>query len=93
MKFEVCKAGEEQVPCDISESSPSVNFEAFQRQSFEAIKNSNVLTGTLDLPEIHASHDYISTYQEIFLSHSQLASSMQHMKSPSNQYSPSRSSE
>ncbi|NP_001091430.1 transforming growth factor beta regulator 1 L homeolog isoform X1 [Xenopus laevis] len=93
VKFEVCKAGEEQVPHDICESSASVNFEAFQRQSFESIKNSNVLTGALDLPEIHASHDYISTYQEIFLSHSQLTSGMQHIKSPSNQYSPSRSSE
>ncbi|KAE8623834.1 hypothetical protein XENTR_v10005752 [Xenopus tropicalis] len=93
VKFEVCRAGEEQVPRDICESSASVNFEAFQRQSFATINNSTALAGTLDLPEIHASHDYISTYQEIFLSHSQLASGMQHLKSPSNQYSPSRSSE
>ncbi|KAG8451298.1 hypothetical protein GDO86_003499 [Hymenochirus boettgeri] len=92
VKFEVCKAAEVQIPHDIFENSASINFEAFQRQTFEEIKN-NALTGTLDLPEIHASHDYISTYQEIFLTHSQLESSIQHIKSTSNHYSPSRSSD
>ncbi|XP_075462949.1 transforming growth factor beta regulator 1 isoform X2 [Ascaphus truei] len=93
MKFEVCKPGDGQIPHELPENSASINFEAFQKQTFEEIKNDNVLTGTFDLSEIHSSHDYISTYQEMFLSHTQLTSDMQHMKSPSNQYSPSRSSE
>lgn len=43
--------------------------------------------GTLDLGEIHASHDYISTYQEMFLSPSH---DIQQLKSSSSsQYSPS----
>ncbi|KAM4704163.1 transforming growth factor beta regulator 1 [Rhinophrynus dorsalis] len=90
VKFEVCKPGDGQISPDMFQNSTSINFEAFQRQMAEEIKNDNVLTGSLDLSEIHASHDYISTYQEMFLSHTQLTTDI---KSPSNQYSPSRSSE
>ncbi|KAM8927943.1 transforming growth factor beta regulator 1 [Pelodytes ibericus] len=86
VKFEVCRPGESQITQEFPENSASINFEAFQRQYFEEMKNETTLAGSLDLPEIHASHDYISTYQEIFLTHGQLASS-------TNQYSPSRSSE
>ncbi|CAJ0953125.1 unnamed protein product [Ranitomeya imitator] len=43
--------------------------------------------GTLDLPEIHAAHDYISTYQ-MFLAPSQLSREIRHLKSsPGHQYS------
>ncbi|XP_075046511.1 transforming growth factor beta regulator 1 [Mixophyes fleayi] len=87
VKFEVWKPSDGPIPQELSENSASINYEAFQRQSFEEIKPDNVLTGTLDLLEIQASHDYISTYQEMFLSPSQ------HLKSSSNQYSPSGSPE
>ncbi|KAG8563893.1 hypothetical protein GDO81_016235 [Engystomops pustulosus] len=94
VKFEVWKPGDGPVPQELSENSPAINFEAFQRQSMTDVKPDNVLTATLDLPEIHAAHDYISTYQEMFLAPSQLSRGMQHLKSPStNQYSPSGSPE
>ncbi|KAM4650581.1 transforming growth factor beta regulator 1 isoform 1-T2 [Discoglossus pictus] len=93
VKFEVCKPEDGEIPQEHLENSPSINYEAYQRQSFEEIKSDSVLTGSLDLSDIHSSHDYISTYQEMFLSHTQLTSGMQHIKAPCNQYSPSRSSE
>ncbi|CAH2320383.1 transforming growth factor beta regulator 1 [Pelobates cultripes] len=94
VKFEVCKSGDGHIPQESCENRSSVQIQAFQRQSFEEMKNDNVLSArTLDLPEIPSSHDYISSYREIFFSHSQLASDLQRMKSPSNQYSSSRSSE
>lgn len=94
VKFEVWKPGDGPMPQEMSENSPAIGYEAFQRQSFTEMKADNVLTGTLDLPEIHATHDYITTYQEMFLSPSQLSRDIRHLKSPSaNQYSPQGSSE
>ncbi|XP_056398394.1 transforming growth factor beta regulator 1 [Hyla sarda] len=94
VRFEVWKSGDGPMPQGLSENSPAINFEAFQRHSFTEMKAENVLTASLDLPEIHAAHDYISTYQEMFLSPSQLSRNIQHLKSPSdNQYSPPGSPE
>ncbi|XP_073513484.1 transforming growth factor beta regulator 1 [Phyllobates terribilis] len=85
VKFEVWRSGDGPMPQEISEKSPAINFEAFQRQSLTDVKPDAILTGTLDLPEIHAAHDYISTYQEMFLAPSQLS---RHLKSPpGHQYS------
>ncbi|XP_073440970.1 transforming growth factor beta regulator 1 [Dendrobates tinctorius] len=87
VKFEVWKPGDGLMPQEVSEKSPAINFEAFQRQSLTDVKPDAVLTGTLDLPEIHAAHDYISTYQ-MFLAPSQLSRDIRHLKSPpGHQYS------
>lgn len=87
VKFEVWKLGDGPIPQEMSENSPAISFEAFQRQSFTEMKAD--LTGALDLPEIHATHDYITTYQEMFLSRD-----IRHLKSPSAaQYSPPGSPE
>ncbi|KAM4014901.1 transforming growth factor beta regulator 1 isoform 1-T2 [Anomaloglossus baeobatrachus] len=80
VKFEVWRSGEGPVPQEMSEMSPAINFEAFQRQLLPDVKPAVVLTGTLDLPEIHAAHDYISTYQEMFLAPSQLSREIPHLK-------------
>ncbi|XP_072283346.1 transforming growth factor beta regulator 1 [Pyxicephalus adspersus] len=88
VKFEVWKPGDGPIPQEDYEISPAVSFEAFQRQSLEEMKPDNVLSG-MDLPEIHASHDYISTYQEIFLSPPHISRDIQQLKSSSSgQYSP-----
>ncbi|XP_053307737.1 transforming growth factor beta regulator 1 isoform X2 [Spea bombifrons] len=81
VRFEVCRPGDGRLPYELHENDASVNFEAFHRQSFEEMKTDSVLS-VLDLPEIQASHDYISSYPEMFLSHAQLASAL-HAKSPS----------
>ncbi|XP_075695298.1 transforming growth factor beta regulator 1 [Rhinoderma darwinii] len=94
VRFEVWKPGDGPVAQEMSENSPAINFEAFRRQFFTEMKPDHVLTGSLDLPDIHAAHDYISTYQEMFLSTSQLSRDLQHLKSSSaNQYSPPASPE
>ncbi|XP_053307738.1 transforming growth factor beta regulator 1 isoform X3 [Spea bombifrons] len=82
VRFEVCRPGDGRLPYELHENDASVNFEAFHRQSFEEMKTDSVLSEVLDLPEIQASHDYISSYPEMFLSHAQLASAL-HAKSPS----------
>ncbi|KAM5132544.1 transforming growth factor beta regulator 1 [Mantella aurantiaca] len=90
VKFEVWKAMDGPTPQEVYENSTAVSFEAFHTQSLEEMKTDNVLSGTLDLPEIHASHDYISTYQEMFLSSSHMSRDLQQLKSSSSsQYSPS----
>ncbi|XP_069803551.1 transforming growth factor beta regulator 1 [Dendropsophus ebraccatus] len=94
VRFEVWKPGDGPMPQELSENSPAINFEAYQRHSFTDMKADNVLTGTLDLPDIHAAHDYISTYQEMFFSSSRLSRDIQRLKSSStNQYSPPGSPE
>lgn len=90
VKFEVWKPGDGPMPQEIYENSTAISFDTFQRQSLEEMKPDHVLSGTLDLPDIHASHDYISTYQEIFLSPPHISRDIQQLKSSSSsQYSPS----
>ncbi|XP_029470969.1 transforming growth factor beta regulator 1 [Rhinatrema bivittatum] len=75
IRFEVCKPGDGQVPHGLPENDASMNFEAFRRQTFEEDRN--------DLVVIQPSQAFISPYQQMFLSHQQMVSSMQHIKSPS----------
>ncbi|KAM9299286.1 transforming growth factor beta regulator 1 [Gastrophryne carolinensis] len=90
VRFEVWKPGDGPMPEESYENSAAVCVDAYQRHLMEAMKPDSVLAGALDLPDIHASHDYISTYQEMFLSPSHISRDLRPLKSSStNQYSPS----
>ncbi|XP_069494389.1 transforming growth factor beta regulator 1 [Ambystoma mexicanum] len=84
VRFEVCRPGDGQIPQGLSENDASTNFEAFQRQAFQEDRDDLDLSGVMDLSKIHSSQGSVSTYQQMFLSDPQMASSplVPDMKSP-----------
>ncbi|XP_044522126.1 transforming growth factor beta regulator 1 [Gracilinanus agilis] len=93
VKFDVCKPGDGQVPQGLPENDATMNFEAFQRQTFKEDQNDDpILPGSLDLPGLQPA-SFVSSYQPMFLTHEPLpATHLQHINSPS-QCSPAQSSD